>query len=536
MAGPLRWGSQRALGLRECHDADLLTCLTSGFSLGTAGAPLSNPSPRHRIPANKRADVSQLIADEVASGFLAGPFSSPPFPTFLLHSLCVVPKALNKIRLIHNYSVPAGAAVNEFIPDNYARVVYPSVETAVGILRDMSEFSNIFLFKEDVANAYRVIPLNPSDYPKTVFRWENQYFYDRALPMGCRSSCKSFQRVSNALVECVLPKMPQGIGCVNLLDDFLFICPSLSAAEEGKRVFSDFCKRIAFPLNPDKAVGPSRSVVFLGILFDLDEATLTLQAERVAELRGLVQSFRRRKKCLAGDLSSLLGKLNFACGVVRQGRTFLRRLYDVLGDKARFPHWHVDLNADARADISMWISFFDAAPGCVSRPIFCPQVTVHFETDAAGGDDSESSGFGILHQSWFSFGFFTGPSALGIICVKELFAVFLCLLVWPTVMENSRVVFHCDNQAVIGMLRSGTSTNRQCMHMLRHLVLFAMSHNVYFEAVYVRSEDNIICDLLSRNRISEALMHAHSVGRCLERDPVPLPINGSPSLWRIGKN
>ena len=55
------------------------------------------------------------------------------------------------------------------------------------------------LFKQDLHRFYGQIPVCPEDYNKLGAIFEGQWYFDRVLIMGCRSSCYIAQRITNAL-------------------------------------------------------------------------------------------------------------------------------------------------------------------------------------------------------------------------------------------------------------------------------------------------------------------------------------------------
>ena len=68
-----------------------------------------------------------------------------------------------------------------------------------------------------------------SDYPHTFFRLslarfknDNQYFYDRCLPMWCSVSSRLFENVSCA-VQWILTKLFHVGAMSHILDDFMFL-------------------------------------------------------------------------------------------------------------------------------------------------------------------------------------------------------------------------------------------------------------------------------------------------------------------------
>ena len=49
-------------------------------------------------------------------------------------------------------------------------------------------------------SAFRIIPIHPADYPLLGIRWNDMYYFNRALAMGLSSSCAIlFESFSTAL-------------------------------------------------------------------------------------------------------------------------------------------------------------------------------------------------------------------------------------------------------------------------------------------------------------------------------------------------
>ncbi len=60
--------------------------------------------------------------------------------------------------------------------------------------------------------------------------------------------------------------------------------------------------------------------------------------------------------CKKRDLESIVGSLNHACKAVRAGRSFKRRLQDLMATVERDDR-RVRLNVEARADLEWWYQF-----------------------------------------------------------------------------------------------------------------------------------------------------------------------------------
>ena len=93
-----------------------------------------------------------------------------------------------------------------------------SIDHAVQQLQQLGQ--GCFLSKTDIADAFRIVPLHPSQYCLFGFVWREQFYYDRCLSMGCSASCKIFETLSNALQWIASSKLHiRNIS--HVVDDFL---------------------------------------------------------------------------------------------------------------------------------------------------------------------------------------------------------------------------------------------------------------------------------------------------------------------------
>ena len=79
--------------------------------------------------------------------------------------------------------------------------------------------------KTDVKSAFRIIPIHPNDFALLGMKWQNSYYFDRCLPMGCSSSCAIFEAFSTVLEWLAINRLGVS-GVLHILDDFLFIADS----------------------------------------------------------------------------------------------------------------------------------------------------------------------------------------------------------------------------------------------------------------------------------------------------------------------
>ena len=349
----------------------------------------------------------------------------------------------------------------DYIPRSCTTVQYGSVHDAVRLLAD---YSQPFLAKTDIANAFRIIPIRPSESIFLGFRWQGAAYIDMALPMGCASSSQIFQLFSDALVWIAQNKFGAG-PMVSVLDDFLFIGSSHSECQRSLDGFRRMCSALHVPLRPDKTVEPCRSLQFLGVELDLIRRELRLPAAKTERAKLEVNSLLHRRKVPLAQLQSCLGLLNFACIAVPLGRPFLRRLFD-LTRGVRRPHHRVTMTKAARLDLTAWRIFLSAFNGRSLMDIqrWQREPGILLETDAAGG-----SGLCAICGSAWLFGSWPPSLSEADIAVKELVAVVVAVCVWTARFAHHCVIIRCDNSVVVDCIMSQSSRSPLLMHWLRHL-------------------------------------------------------------------
>ena len=163
--------------------------------------------------------------------------------------------------------------MNDGISFDYTGVSNATVEDAIRLIKSVDQ--NCFLAKTDVKNAFRLIPISPEDYDLLGISWQGLYYYDRCMPTGCSSSCRTFEMFSTAL-EWTAQKKLHIPYILHLLDDFLIVSPSQASCQHQLDNFLMFCSYLGIPMAPEKTVGPSTTLAFAGIELDtvLTEARL----------------------------------------------------------------------------------------------------------------------------------------------------------------------------------------------------------------------------------------------------------------------
>ena len=151
-------------------------------------------------------------------------------------------------------------------------------------------------------------------------KWKDKYdlYYDRCMPMGCSSSCKTFETFSSALEWIARTKFKiQHV--LHLLDDFLFIAPSERLCRQQLNIVLEFCSYLGVPIAPEKTCGPATTLSFVGIEFENVLKEARLSQNKLDKCVSTILEFQQRKKVTLCELQSLIGLLKFACLVLQPG-------------------------------------------------------------------------------------------------------------------------------------------------------------------------------------------------------------------------
>lgn len=502
------------LAVLQGYEEEKLRVLQEGFSygfhLGCTDLPRSKVSRNHKSAIEHPSVIQDFIAQGRELGRIAGPFPSPPFTHFVSSPLGVVPKAEpGKFRVIHDLSFPKSNSVNSMIPDENSTVQYDSIDNVTVLLRKFGQ--GALMAKTDIQDAFRIVPIHPNDYKLLGFSWENNYYYDKCLPMGASSSCQIFEFLSCGLQWAMCEKFAAA-GMSHMLDDFFFIGPKDSSkCQSDLDTFLMICEKSGIPIKSEKTVLPTTVLTIYGIEIDSMALVCRLPDLKLDKMRECLRLAKRKRTMTLKDLQSLIGLLNFACLVVVPGRTFLRRLIDLTCGISQ-PHHHIHLNCDARADLDMWSHFLENYNG---KSVLLPDIWSSSDKELLFTDASGSLGFAaVLGSKWFALDWEKVPGLTNCqIAIKELFPIVVALELWGTVLRNKKILFMTDNMAIVYAINKQTCKDKGLMKLIRRLVLQALSHNILFKAKHIAGKSNTLADHLSRFKFQEAFQVAPHLNR-----------------------
>ena len=477
---------------------NLISSFNAGFSIGYSGPEFSNIAHNLQSASTNIPAIFNCVLEELKQHRMAGPFESPPLPNFRTSPIGVVPKKEStKFRMITDLSSPKGFSINDFISDDEASVSFNSFDSAVELVSRLGR--GALMAKLDVKSAFRICPVQNRDWHYLGFSFLGYFFVDLCLPFGLRSSVERFTQLSNTLLW-IMRTNYDIKNSTHYLDDFFLVGPPSSnqCLQDMRKTISLF-KKLGVPLAPEKIVGPISCLTFLGIEIDTNAMSLKLPEAKFAEIISLISAWKTRKKCTKRDLLSLIGKLSFASKVVPSGRIFLRRLI-ILSTTVKQLFHRISLNAEARKDILWWAEYLPSWNGRykILDPATTPCHDMNIFTDASG-----EIGYGIYNNGeWVSQRW---PEAVKEKSIqwKELFPVYLCCFLWAPSFRGKRLLFHCDNLAIVNIWSAQSSKCPEIMAILRKLFFISAKHEFTVNIKHIPGVDNVLADCLSRLQLKK---------------------------------
>ena len=381
------------------------------------------------------------------------------------------------------------------------------------------------------------------------------YFIDKCLSFRHSISCALFQDFSDALAHITkylfkIKLRAEKSVLMNYLDDFLFASLLQELTDKMMDIFLDMCETVGVPVSKEKTERACNAIIFLGILLDGYLHVLVVPQQKKDRALQLLHQMMDKRSATVRELQGLAGLLNFLYRAIVPGRAFTRRMYAkfshvldkngnrIQGSKLK-PCHHIKLDAEFKADCIIWASFLELQD--INRTILCrPFVDIHktiqadtlqFFTDAAKGKTLGMGG--VLH----SLSFFAQwePNYIKLynpsIEYLELLAICMETFCWSEQLQNQCIIMFCDNESMVTMVNDTMSSCKNCMLLIRKLVLRSLEYNFRIFCRWIKGSSNFKADFLSRMKLEKFRSYVKQHG--INTDPDPMPLNMD--LWPASK-
>ncbi|KAJ1162687.1 hypothetical protein NDU88_003154 [Pleurodeles waltl] len=183
---------------------------SEGFRIPYLGPAVTRGANNLRSAMEAPGVVQEKLAKELQLGRVAGPFTQPPHPNFIVSPLGIVPKKeQGKYRMSHHLSYPKGSSVNDYLEEGTCSVCHASFDEAIDLVRTAGK--GALMAKADIESAFRLLPVHLSSFHLLGMQWAGQYFYDKCMPMGCAVSCSLFKTFACFLEWALKENPPRGV-------------------------------------------------------------------------------------------------------------------------------------------------------------------------------------------------------------------------------------------------------------------------------------------------------------------------------------
>lgn len=244
---------------------------------------------------------------------------------------------------------------------------------------------------------------------------------------------------------------------------------------------------------------------------------IILPAEKLEKLYEELHYFKHKTRATRHQLQKLCGILCHCARVVHGGRTFSRRICDLL--KGLHNNKRIRLNHCFMKDLQWWIKFSGGFNGRASIIKYNYGEGPWFATDAS------AQGYGVFASGDWLAGYYNEPQQIipeifdGInsdhghwmnvtlplhqekdnnINFWEMVPVWLAIIRYAPGCQGMHLVAFSDNLQVVHAVNKGISVNESSMNLLRNIFWECAKYNIFLTARYIPGEFNVIPDLLSR--------------------------------------
>lgn len=329
----------------------LLHGVKQGFQVVDKNAPISSyfcENYKSVLVGESSEYVNNLIIQEL----LEDKFVLADHEPICVHTLGAVPKKGNGFRPITDCKRPLDISINNYMEEAFQTFAYQSSDDVCELMQPGCSMATV-----DVVNAYRSVSVNPSDWEYFGISWifdnERCFLFDTRVCFGLRCAPYLFTRKGEFVKICMARK---GIPIIHYIDDFCVYGGSFDECQKALMQLIVLLGRLGFCISWKKCSSTSQECTYLGLVFNSRNMTISLPQDKLRRLYNEIEFFKHRKGATRKQIARLCGVLSHCARVVRGGRTFSRRVLDLLkGLSQGNPRIH--LKEEFRLDIAWWVSW-----------------------------------------------------------------------------------------------------------------------------------------------------------------------------------
>jgi len=342
--------------------------------------------------------------------------------------------------------------------------------------------------KQDMKDAYKLVPARPADRRLQGMRWLDSYFVEEKMTFGSTASPYNYDDLSRtvrdlAVTACSIP----GNWVHRTLDDVPSAAPAASGWNQAfSAIYSEICEELDIPLaepcsRKEKAFINQTSGRVLGIWFDSQDMSWSYPEDKAVPLIRDIHTVRTAMSSSLNQFQKLIGSINDVAQLCPFLKGFRKPSNDFMASFREDYELVLPLPAQVAADLLVCMKAISAARDSLpiaARPLDPPLNHVTFVSDAAGASMATIQGsrvaircsmkrgvasvsFNDDGQLWFASRLFWPDHFLNVAkdnkgshfgsksTTLELVGLLLPFLAIPGQLAGRHVVLQVDNIAAV---------------------------------------------------------------------------------------
>jgi hypothetical protein len=350
--------------------------------------------------------MTDNVASWVKSGFVAGPFDTPPCEKFRVNALVAVEQN-QKVRPCLNVSLPEGKSLNDNVNKCELEKVHMSSARLFGYaIREAGQ--NSVMSKFDMRDAYKNIPAMHCDLRLQGFIWLGKFWVELKQTFGAVASVCNYDKFGNTIQAltrtfCDIPSRL----CQRQLDDNPVVSPAgTNWCEQFSEEYTRVCKMVNVKLaedcpEKDKAFTNQTSGKVLGIWFDTVSLKWRLPVEKSNKALTAIHDIYKSETVNLLTMQKLLGRLNDIALMCPFLSAFRRPINELCTEAGRSASGTARVSDLVKNDLELWSAVIgDCAEGLpipslpVSVPLSHKSFAVHAVKNQNLSHKSSDAGIG----------------------------------------------------------------------------------------------------------------------------------------------
>lgn len=476
-------------------------------------------------------ESAEFVNNLIISELIQEKYVLAEYKPTCVHALGAVRKKSGSYRPITDCKRPLSRSINNYMDTTFQSFKYHSSDSVCELMSPSCYMATV-----DIASAYRTVSINPEDWKHQGISWqieeEQRYLYDTRLCFGLRCAPYIFTKIAEFIANCMSRR---GYSIVYYIDDFWVSGNDFVSCQKAQLELIVLLGRLGFSVAWDKCSSPSQTCVYLGLSFDSRSMTIALPDDKINALHNELLFFQNKNGATKKQLMRLAGVLSHCSRVVRGGRTFSRRILNLLkGLNDGNPR--IYLNDEFRLDLEWWRSWSSTFSG------ICPILKYNYGESNYIVSDASLNGYGVtFNLDWLAGYFNTSNFPADVyslnhshhwcnvyilqennINVLELVPVLLAARYFGNSWAHTHIVCFTDNTQVASAINKGVSSNKLSMAILREIFWLSVYYNFYITARHFPGNLNVISDMLSQVSTTNRIMSQEYCSLCCRSGVGPI--------------